>query len=120
MSTALLVEKVKKVLEIQNNDSNAKIQSYLDSFCSKIKSVCNRADFPNDLDYMAVEYARRCFIYYKNKTTDNEQLQVTSATDNGQTVHFSTSETVTKSDVDINNYIRQNADEISMYAYMRW
>lgn len=116
-----LLNKVKERLDIKDNSQDKKIQGYIDDITNKIKSICNRIDFPEELSYLAVNYAKNCYIYYKNKdNSSNEQLQATSASDNGQTVNFKTVETVTKDDVDINKVIEKNADEISMYAYMRW
>ena len=116
-----LLNKVKERLDIKDNSQDKKIQGYIDDITNKIKSVCNRIDFPEELEYLAINYAKNCYIYYKNKdNSGNEQLQVTSASDNGQSVNFKTVETVTKDDIDINKVVEKNADEISMYAYMRW
>lgn len=116
-----ILERVKNLLKITDTNIDNKIQEYIDLFCDKIKSICNRIDFPSELDYMAVDFAQKCYIYYKNKdNSSNEQLQVTSASDNGQSVNFKTVETITKDDVDLDKVISKNIDEISMYAYMRW
>ena len=116
-----LLNKVKEILDIKDNDQDKKIQGYIDDITNKIKSICNRVDFPEELNYLAINYAKNCYIYYKNKDSiNNEQLQVTSASDNGQSVSFKTVETITKDDVDIDKMVAKNIDEISMYAYMRW
>ena len=116
-----ILNKVKTILGITGNNEDAKIMEYISLFCDKVKSICNRSDFPEELNYMAVEYVRKCYTYYKNKTADsNEKIVVSSASDNGQSVSFNTIETISKSDVDIDNFAKKNADEISMYAYMRW
>lgn len=116
-----LLKKVKERLGITDTNQDKQIQGYIDDITNKIKSICNRIDFPEELEYLAIKYAKNCYIYYKNKdNSSNEQLQVTSASDNGQTVNFKAVETVTKDDVDVDKYIDKNKDEISMYAYMRW
>lgn len=116
-----ILERVKNLLEIIDTDSNSKIKEYINLFCDKVNSVCNRIDFPTELDYMAADFARKSYLYYRNKdNSSNEVLQVTSASDNGQSVNFKTVETITKDDVDIDKVIAKNMDEISMYAYMRW
>ena len=116
-----ILERVKNILGITDTEFDKKIQEYINLFCDKVKSICNRQDFPKELDYMAVDFAKKSYIYNKNKdNSSNEQLQVASASDNGQTVNFKTVETVTKDDVDIDKVIAKNSDEISMYAYMRW
>lgn len=116
-----ILERVKALLEINDDSADKKIQEYIDLFCDKVKSICNRVDFPTELDYMAVDFSRKCYLYYKNKNnSSNEILQVTSASDNGQSVSFKSVETVSKDDVDIDKVIAKNRDEISMYAYMRW
>lgn len=116
-----ILERVKNLLDITDNKTDSKIEEYINLFCDKIKSICNRIDFPTELEYLAVNYAKNCYIYYKNKdNSSNEQLQVTSASDNGQSVNFKMIETVAKDDVDIDKVITKNIDEISMYAYMRW
>ncbi len=116
-----LLKKVKERLDITDDKQDKKIQGYIDEITDKVKSVCNRIDFPTELNYLAIKYARNCYIYYKNKdNSNNEQLQVTSASDNGQTVNFKTIENVSKDDVDVDKVVDKNIDEISMYAYMRW
>ena len=119
MENKTLLERVKELLELQDDTSDNKIQGYIDLFCNKIKSICKRSDFPVELNYMAIEFARKSHIYYKNKTS-NEQLQATSASDNGQTVNFKTVEIVTKDDVDLDKVIAKNMAEISNYTYMEW
>lgn len=121
MEEKTILERVKELLEIQDNSSDNKIQEYINLFCDKVKSICKRTDFPPQLDYMVVEFAKKNYLYYKNKdNSNNEQLQVTSASDNGQSVNFKTVETVTKEDVDIDKVITKNMAEIANYAYMEW
>lgn len=116
-----LLKKVKERLGITDTSQDKQIQSYIDVITDKVKSLCNRIDFPEELSYLAIDYAKNCYMYYKNKdNSNNEQLQVTSASDNGQSVNFKTVEMVTKDDVDVNKVVEKNIDEISMYAYMRW
>ncbi len=120
MEEKTMLDKVKELLGLQTDEQDVKIQGYIDLFCDKVKSICNRIDFPKELEYMAIEFARKNYLYYKNKPEDSEVVQVSSATDNGQSVAFKVVETITKSDVDINSVVSKNMDEISMYAYMRW
>lgn len=98
-----------------------KIEGYIEQFQNKIKSICKRRDFPEELNYMCIEFARKSYLYYANKnSTNNEQVQVTSASDNGQSVNFKVVETITKEEVDIDKVIANNMAEISNYAYMEW
>lgn len=116
-----ILNEVKQRLNIEDDQEDTKIKGYIDEITNKVKSVCNRADFPEELNYLAIKYAKDCYIYYKNKdNSNNEQLQVTSASDSGQTVNFKTIENISKDDIDLNKIIAKNQDEISMYAYMRW
>ena len=116
-----LLEEVKEKLEITDTSQDKKIQGYIDEITGKVKSICNRADYPEELNYLAIKYAKNCYLYYKNKdNSTNETLQVTSVSDNGQSVGFKTVENISKDDVDVNKVVDRNADEISMYAYMRW
>lgn len=116
-----ILEKVKELLELKDDSLDNKIQVYIDLFCDKVKSICKRKDFPQELNYMCIEFAKKSYLYYKNKdNSNNEQLQVTSASDNGQSVNFKIVETVTKDDVDIDKVIAKNMTEISNYAYMGW
>lgn len=116
-----LLNKVKERLDIADNSQDKKIQGYIDDITDKIKSVCNRIDFPEELNYLAIKYAKDSYVYYKDKDgSKNEQLQVTSASDNGQSVSFKTVENVSKDDVDLDKVIAKNIAEISNYAYMRW
>lgn len=121
MEEITILKRVKDLLEIQDDSFDSKIQGYIDLFCDKVKSICKRRDFPQELNYMCVEFARKSYLYYKDKdNSNNEQLQVTSASDNGQSVNFKIVETITKDDVDIDKVIAKNIAEISNYAYMEW
>ena len=121
MEEITILKRVKDLLEIQDDSFDSKIQGYIDLFCDKVKSICKRRDFPQELNYMCVEFARKSYLYYKEKdNSNNEQLQVTSASDNGQSVNFKIVETITKDDVDIDKVIAKNIAEISNYAYMEW
>jgi len=121
MEQDTILTRVKKLLNITDTASDTKLQEYINLFCDKVKSVCNRIDFPSELDYLAVEFVKNNYIYYKNKDDfQNEHMQVTSASDNGQSVNFKTVEIVSKNDIDLDKVIEKNKDEISMYAYMRW
>ena len=121
MKEKTILERVKEFVGVEATASDDKIQGYIDLFCDKVKSICNISEFPQELNYLVVDFARKSFIYYKDKDdSSNEHLQATSASDNGQTVNFKTVETVTKDDVDLNKYVDKNKDEISMYACMRW
>ena len=116
-----ILKKVKELLEIQDDSLDSKLQGYINLLCDKVKSICKRTDFPQELNYMCIEFARKSYLYYKNKdNSNNEQLQVTSASDNGQSVNFKTVETVTKDDVDLDKVIAKNMTEIANYAYMEW
>lgn len=120
MENKTILDQVKELLEIQDSKDDEKIQYYIDLFCDKVKSICNRIEFPTELEYMVIDFARKSYIYNKDKFDNSEVVQVTSASDNGQSVAFKVVETITKSDVDVNSVINKNIDEISMYAYMRW
>ena len=121
MEEKTILDRVKILLEITDTSLDNKIQEYIDLFCNKVKSVCKRKDFPYELNYMAVDFAKKSYLYYKNKdNSNNEQLQVTSASDNGQTVNFKTIETITKDEIDVDKIINKNIAEISNYAYMGW
>lgn len=114
-----LLNKVKERLDIIDTSQDKKIQGYIDDITSKIKSVCNRIDLPEELEYLVVRYAMNCTVFYKNGYGEGKQV-VSSATDHEQTVHFKDVGAVTVDDVDMDKYIEKNMDEISMYAYMRW
>ena len=116
-----ILKKVKELLEIQDDSLDSKLQGYINLLCDKVKSICKRTDFPQELNYMCIEFARKSYLYYKNKdNSNNEQLQVTSASDNGQSVNFKTVETVTKDEIDLDKVIDKNMAEIANYAYMEW
>lgn len=121
MEDKTILEKVKELLELKDDSIDNKIQGYINLFSDKIKSICKRTDFPQELNYMCIEFARKSYLYYKNKdNSNNEQLQVTSASDNGQSVNFKTIETIIKDDVDLDKVIAKNITEISNYAYMEY
>lgn len=116
-----ILEKVKKRLSITNDKQDEKIKSYIEFFQDKIKSVCNREDFPTKLNYMCIEFARKSYLYYSNiDESSNKKVEVTSASDNGQSVGFKTTEIITAEDIDLDNIINKNMAEISNYSYMGW
>ena len=114
-----LLNKVKERLDIKDNNQDKKIEGYIDDITNKIKSVCNRIDLPEELEYLVIRYAMNCTVFYKNGYGEGKQV-VSSASDNGQTVSFKDVGEVTADDVNMDKYIEKNKDEISMYAYMRW
>lgn len=116
-----LLNKVKERLSITDKKQDSKITSYIETFQEKIKSVCNRDDFPRKLNYMCIDFARKSYLYYSNiDESSNKKVEVTSASDNGQSVGFKTTEIITAEDIDLDNIINKNMAEISNYSYMGW
>ena len=114
-----LIDKVKERLNIKDEDQDKKIQGYIDDITDKIKSICNRIDLPQELEYLVIRYAMNCTVFYKNGYGEGKQV-VSSMSDNGQSVYYKDVGAVTADDVNMDKYIEKNKDEISMYAYMRW
>lgn len=114
-----LLSKIKERLHITDNEQDKQIQGYIDDITDKIKSICNRLDLPQELEYLVIRYAMNCIVFYKNGYGEGKQV-VSSASDNGQTISFKDVGAVTADDVNMDKYIDKNRDEISMYAYMRW
>lgn len=114
-----LLDIIKERLEIKDTSQDKKIQGYIDDITSKIKSICNRVDLPQELEYLVIRYAMNCVVFYKNGYGEGKQV-VSSVSDNGQSVSFKDVGAVTADDVNMDKYIEKNKDEISMYAYMRW
>ena len=114
-----LLDIVKERLDIKDENQDKKIQGYIDDITNKIKSICNRIDLPQELEYLVVRYAMNCVVFYKNGYGEGKQV-VSSVSDNGQSVSFKDVGAVTSDDVNMDKYIEKNKDEISMYAYMRW
>lgn len=115
-----LKNKVIERLDVDNIKED-KIKQYIELFQSKIKSICKRQDFPKELEYMCVEFARKRFLYYSNIDEGaNKKVEVKSAKDINQSVDFDTTEIITADDVDIDKYVNRNIKEISNYAYMGW
>lgn len=115
-----LIEKVIERLDIKNIDED-KISNYIELFQDKIKSVCQREDFPEKLNYMCVEFARKSYLYYMNIDENcNKKVEITSASDNGQSMAFKTTEIISADDIDIDKYVNKNMSEIRNYAYMGW
>lgn len=114
-----LLDVVKERLDIKDENQDKKIQGYIDDITNKIKSICNRIDLPQELEYLVIRYTMNCVVFYKNGYGEGKQV-VASVSDNGQTVGFKDVGAVTADDVNVDKYIEKNKDEISMYAYMRW
>lgn len=114
-----LLDVVKERLDIKDENQDKKIQGYIDDITNKIKSICNRVDLPEELEYLVIRYAMNCVVFYKNGYGEGKQV-VSSMTDVNQSVSFKDVGAVTADDVNMDKYIEKNKDEISMYAYMRW
>lgn len=114
-----ILDIVKERLEIKETSQDKKIQGYIDDITNKIKSICNRVDLPQELEYLVIRYAMNCVVFYKNGYGEGKQV-VSSVSDNGQSVSFKDVGAVTSDDINMDKYIEKNKDEISMYAYMRW
>lgn len=114
-----LLDVVKERLDIKDENQDKKIQGYIDDITNKIKSICNRIDLPQELEYLVIRYTMNCVVFYKNGYGEGKQV-VASVSDNGQTVGLKDVGAVTADDVNMDKYIEKNKDEISMYAYMRW
>lgn len=114
-----LLDIVKERLDIKDKSQDKKIQGYIDDITNKIKSICNRIDLPQELEYLVIRYAMNCVVFYKNGYGEGKQV-VSSMTDVNQSVSFKDVGAVTADDVNMDKYIEKNKDEISMYAYMRW
>ncbi len=113
-----LLDIVKERLDIEDKNKDRKIQGYIDDITNKIKSICNRVDLPQELEYLVIRYAMNCVVFYKNGYGEGKQV-VSSMTDVNQSVSFKDVGAVTADDVNMDKYIEKNKDEISMYAYMR-
>lgn len=114
-----LLDIVKERLDIKDENQDKKIQGYIDDITNKIKSICNRINLPEELEYLVIRYAMNCVVFYKNGYGEGKQV-VSSMTDVNQSVSFKDVGAVTADDVNMDKYIEKNKDEISMYAYMRW
>ena len=114
-----LLKKVKERLGITDDKQDKQIQGYIDDITSKIKSICNRIDLPEELEYLVIRYAMNCIIFYKNGYGEGKQV-ISSVSDNGQAVSFKDVGAITADDINMDKYLEKNKDEISMYAYMRW
>lgn len=114
-----LLDIVKERLDIKDKSQDKKIQGYIDDITNKIKSICNRIDLPQELEYLVIRYAMNCVVFYKNGYGEGKQV-VSSMTDINQSISFKDVGAVTADDVNMDKYIEKNKDEISMYAYMRW
>lgn len=114
-----LLRRVKERLGIVCCENDNVIQGYIDDVSSKIKSVCNRKNIPEELEYLIIKYAMNCTVFYERGYGESKQV-VSTVSDNGQSVTYKDIDSITADDVDLDKYVEKNKDEISMYAYMRW
>lgn len=111
-----LIEEIEKFIGISGRSN--KIEFYLNEFTNKIKSVCKRKDFPEELEYLAKQYAiNNISVLDEN---GNEKKEISSMSDQGQTVTFSNNTSLKKEDIDLSLFIEKNKSEIAQYAYMGW
>ena len=57
-----LLEIIKGRLDIKGESEDVKIQGYIDDISAKIKSVCNRKEVPQELEYLVIRYAMNCAV----------------------------------------------------------
>ena len=99
-----LLDIVKERLDIEDKNQDKKIQGYIDDITNKIKSICNRIDLPQELEYLVIRYAMNCVVFYKNGYGEGKQV-ISSMTDVNQSVSFKDVGAVTSDDVNMDKYI---------------
>ena len=114
-----ITDKVVLQLGITDAQEILLIDGYVNEIVSEIKSVCNRIDFPQELEHLAIKYAMNCAVFYKNGYGEGKAV-VSSVSDNGQSVSYKDVGSLSADDVDVKKFTEKYRDEISMYAYMRW
>ena len=95
-----LLDIVKERLDIEDKNQDKKIQGYIDDITNKIKSICNRIDLPQELEYLVIRYAMNCVVFYKNGYGEGKQV-ISSMTDVNQSVSFKDVGAVTSDDVNM-------------------
>ena len=69
-----LLDVVKERLDIKDENQDKKIQGYIDDITNKIKSICNRIDLPQELEYLVIRYTMNCVVFYKNVPSISTEL----------------------------------------------
>ena len=113
------VNKAKKILNI----IDSKLDTYLE-FCetnitNKILDFCNIETIPERLNSLIQEFLIEQYNLNKNGVGEGEK-QVSSASDNGQTVSFQIVGGVSSMSQNVNEFINRNMNTLVSYRKMRW
>lgn len=105
----------------EKEEYSEKVKFFLEEFVAKIKSVCKRQDFPEELEYLAKKYViNNLSALDKNGDYGNGKSEISSMSDNGQTITLTNNTSLKKEDIDLSLFIEKNKAEIAQYAYMGW
>lgn len=113
------VNKVKEVLNIQDN----KLDNYLE-FCErniadKILDRCHIETIPERLNSLIQEFLIEQYNLNKEGIGEGKK-QVSSASDNGQTVQFQTVGGVSSTSKNVDEFLDRNMPTLVKYRKMRW
>ena len=117
-----MTENVKKVKTILNIIDD-KLDNYLE-FCEnnitdKILDRCNIETIPERLNSLIQEFLIEQYNINKNGVGEGK-LQVTSASDNGQSVNFKTTGGVSSMSQNVDEFLDRNMSTLVAYRKMRW
>ena len=113
------VKKVKEILDI----TDEKLDKYL-IFCEQaitdeILDICNIETIPERLNSLIQEFLIGQYNLNKNGIGEGK-IQVSSASDNGQTVNFKTVGGVEEIKKNVQDFIDNNIARIVAYRKLRW
>lgn len=113
------INKVKKILDV----IDSKLDTYLE-FCetnitNKILDFCNIETIPKRLNSLIQEFLIEQYNLNKNGIGEGEK-QVSSASDNGQSVNFQTIGGISSMSQNVDEFLDRNKSTLIAYRKMRW
>lgn len=113
------VSKVKEILDITDN----KLDSYLElcetNITNKILDRCNIETIPERLNSLIQKFLIEQYNLNKNGIGEGKK-EVSSASDNGQTVNFQTVGGVSSMSKNVDEFLDRNMATLAAYRKIRW
>lgn len=113
------VSKVKEILNIEDDKLDNYLKFYEQNITDKILDRCNIEDIPERLNSLIQEFLIE--QYNLNKEGIGKGIkEVTSASDNGQSVSFKTVGGASSMSKNVDEFLDRNMSTLVKYRKMRW
>ena len=110
---------IKDILGIKNESFDKFLEFCEKSISNKILDFCHIKSIPQNLNTLIQEFLIEQYNLNKNGI-GNSNLEVTSASDNGQTVNFKNVGGVGAMSSNVDEFLERNLTTLVAYRKLRW